>query len=346
MSPIREADLTWTQIRTTLRYSLALAAVLALGSQTSWAWGPDDSATLPVLLYIGASTTHTAQGYLGVDVRDVTSDQAAALKLSQPRGAEIIQVDHDAPAGKAGLHEHDVVLRLNGQPIVSEDQIRRLLRESAPGKTVVLVISRDGQEMTVTTQMANREEVEREAWERHLVVPEPQNPTAPVADVPDSPPAQSAPGSSSPWLRGNSFIGTILMSPAYTGAMLEKMSPQLATFFGAKGSTGLLVRTVESNSPAAMAGMQAGDVVVRADARTVASTSDWAKAIKQSHGHPLAITVLRDKKEQILTLTPDAKKRSSLEPGSELQPGSPALLDSPLVAVFPGPDPSPASPSR
>jgi serine protease Do len=298
----------------TLGYGLALLTTFALGWQTSWA-GNSAGAALEsgsggILFAVGASNAHAAQGYLGVDVRDVTGDQLATLKLKEPHGAEIIQVDHDAPAGKAGLREHDVVLRMNGQPILSEDQIRRMLRESAPGRTIVLVISRDGQEMTVSAQMANREEVERQAWEQHLVVPEPQD--APSSD--NSTNSANAPAStSSPWLRGNAFIGTILMSPAYTGAMLEKMSPQLAGYFGVKGGTGLLVRSVEANSPAAQAGMQAGDVVVRADTRAVASTGDWAKALKNSHGHPLAITVLRDKKEQTLTLTPDGKKRSSLE---------------------------------
>ena len=203
------------------------------------------------------------------------------------------------------------MLRLNGKPITGEDQVRRMLRESAPGKTVVLVISRDGQEMTITAQMGNREEVERQAWEQHFIVPEPTDQPAPSDDTVGTTPASSPP---SPLIRGNSFIGTILMSaPSYTGAILEKMSPQLAGYFGAASNTGLLVRSVEANSPAAIAGMLAGDVVVRADTRTVASTSDWAKAVKQSHGQPLAITVLRDKKEQTLTLTPDAKKRSSLE---------------------------------
>jgi S1-C subfamily serine protease len=111
---------------------------------------------------------------------------------------------------------------------------------------------------------------------------------------------------------GNSFIGSMLMNPSYTGAMLEKMSSQLADFFGVPSGAGLLVRSVVANSPAALAGMRAGDVVVRANEKPVISTGDWAKAIKNSHGHPLAIVVLRDKKEQTLTLTPDGKKRSSL----------------------------------
>ncbi|MGD0796336.1 MAG: PDZ domain-containing protein [Acidobacteriaceae bacterium] len=322
-------------MKRTLGCGLALVAAFTVAAPAASALGPGDSpSSTGVMLAVGGPTTRAPQGYLGVDVRDVTGDQLAALKLKEPHGAEIIQVDHDAPAGKAGLREHDVVLRLNGQPIDGEDQVRRVLRGSAPGKTVILVISRDGQEMTVTAQMANREEVERQAWEQHLTVPEPQD-TPPPA--PDSSGANTPAPTSSPWLRGNAFIGTILMSPAYTGAMLEKLTPQLASFFGAPGRAGLLVRSVEANSPAAQAGMQAGDVVVRADAHPVASTSDWAKAIKLSRGKPLTITVLRDKKEQTLTLTPDAKKRASLEPPSCLTPcpAPPLLLDSPLLVTYP-----------
>jgi S1-C subfamily serine protease len=103
------------------------------------------------------------------------------------------------------------------------------------------------------------------------------------------------------------------MDPSYTGAMLETMSAQLADYFGVTGGGGLLVRSVEANSPAAVAGMRAGDVVVRANQKAVASSADWTRAIKDSHGRPLAVVVLRDKKEQTLTLTPDSKRRSSLE---------------------------------
>jgi membrane-associated protease RseP (regulator of RpoE activity) len=309
-----------------ISYGLVLLAGSVAGAQVALAFGPGAAAAqagegIGALFFVGGQTAAHAQGYLGVDLRDVTADQLGALKLKEARGAEIVLVDHDAPAGKCGLREHDVVLQMNGHAITGEDQIRKMLRETAPGKTVVLVISRDGQQITVSAQMANRDEVERQAWQQHLLVPEPQELPAPVSESESSgfSPASSA---SSPPPHGSSFIGTVLMSPAYTGAMLEKMSTQLADYFGVPNGAGLLVQSVEANSPAALAGMRAGDVVVRANAQTVASTADWAKAIRNSRGHPLTVVVLRDKKEQTLTLTPDSKKRSSLELPANKQPAN------------------------
>ena len=37
------------------------------------------------------------------------------LKLKEEHGVEVTMVDQDAPAGKAGLKEHDVILTINGQ---------------------------------------------------------------------------------------------------------------------------------------------------------------------------------------------------------------------------------------
>jgi S1-C subfamily serine protease len=283
-----------------LGFAMVLLAASAVATQCARASGA------------GAPPAHLAQGYLGVDVRDVTEDQLAALKLKEARGAEIVLVDHDAPAGKAGLREHDVILRMNGQAIDGEEQLRRMLRESPPGTPLTLLLSRDGQQMIVTTQTANREEVERQAWEQHLTVPEPLPPAEIEGSI-----YFAAPASPAPPVRGNNFLGPLLMDPSYTGAMLETMSKQLADFFGVPGGVGLLVRSVEANSPAASAGMRAGDVVVRANAKSVANSADWTRAIRDSHGRPLAVVVLRDKKEQTLTLTPDSKRRSSLQQPSQ-----------------------------
>src|SRR5262245_7332841 len=68
----------------------------------NWNWG------------YGAEEGGGGSSYLGVDIADVTSERLSALKLKEEHGAEVTMVDQDAPAGKAGLKEHDVILSLNG----------------------------------------------------------------------------------------------------------------------------------------------------------------------------------------------------------------------------------------
>jgi C-terminal processing protease CtpA/Prc len=266
----------------------------------------------------GGMSGKGAQGYLGVGMRDVSEDQVAALKLKETRGVEIINVDHDGPACKAGLQVHDVILQMNGQVIDGIDQMRRMLRDMPAGRSVSFVISRDGQQQTISTQMANRDTVERESWEQRYKVPDPAPSSSYAAHGNGFLSSSTANGAT----KGQrNFLGamTMLVSSSFTGAKLEVMGPQLAEFFGAQGSAGLLVRSVDANSPASEAGLRAGDVVVKVNSISVASGNDWSKTIHENKGKPVAVVVLRDKKEQTLTLTPDGKKRSSVEPGVGLE---------------------------
>src|SRR6478752_5200886 len=113
------------------------------------------------------------RSYLGVDIRDVTTDRLAGLKLKEERGVEITMVDADAPAGKAGLKEHDVILDFNGTAVESEEQIRRLIREVPPGRTVTLGISRDGNPMKISVQLADHSTVVAQAAPR-VIIPTPR----------------------------------------------------------------------------------------------------------------------------------------------------------------------------
>ena len=63
-----------------------------------------------------------------------------------------------------------------------------------------------------------------------------------------------------------------------------------------------------------MAGLRAGDVIVRANQGKVASVSAWTKAVREAKGRPVAVEIMRDKQARSLTLTPDSKKRSGLDP--------------------------------
>ena len=50
-------------------------------------------------------------------------------------------VDQDAPAGKAGLKEHDVILTINGNQVESVEELRRMIHEIPPGRVVTLGIA-------------------------------------------------------------------------------------------------------------------------------------------------------------------------------------------------------------
>ncbi len=258
-----------------------------------------------------------SQGYLGIVFHDVSDDRLSALKLKESHGVEIFHVDHDGPACQAGLREHDVILQMNGQVIEGEEQLRRILRETPVGRNVSLVLSRDGEQLTVSTQMADRNTVERDAWKQHI---ESDSAAAPMrgngffGGAPTSASAAAAaPITAPPDTHAHIFMGTASLGPAYTGAALEMIGPQLAQFFGSQGGNGLLIRSVEPNSPAATAGLRAGDVVVRANAVIIAGTGDWVRIVHENRGRSLSVVVVRDKQEQTFVLTPDSKKRSSLD---------------------------------
>src|SRR6185312_5564897 len=172
-------------------------------------------------------------------------------------------------------------------------------------------ISRDGQQQTMTTQLANRDEVERRAWEQHLVVPAPgtESGSAPALGNGFLPTGPQGTGAKA----HRDFLGTTtVLSASFTGAQLEVMGPQLAEFFGVEGNAGLLVRSVEVNSPAADAGLRAGDVVIQVNQVPVTTGSEWSKTIHQNRGKQVVLLVLRDRHEQTMTMTPDSKKRSSV----------------------------------
>jgi serine protease Do len=295
----------------TKRYAITGVVVLALAS---FALG---TATASTHVFAGTGiapvVAHTVtQGYLGVDIRDITDDRAKVLKLKETRGAEICMIDHDGPAIKAGLREGDVILQMNGEQVEGEEQLRRMLRETPAGRTVSFVFSRDGQQQTISVQLADRDEVQRRAWDQHFAVPEPTAEDATIPDPmddPDSAPVQVAPPSVG---FGFGFAGPPTLSGTYTGAVLDALGPQLAEFFGAQPGTGLLIKSIDADSPAARAGLRAGDVVVRVNAQTVAARIDWLHAVQNSNGKPIAVTVLRNKHEQTLKMTAGAKKHSEL----------------------------------
>jgi hypothetical protein len=232
--------------------------------------------------------------YLGVDIADVTSDRLSALKLTREQGVEVTMVDQDAPAGKAGLKEHDVILTMNGTAIDSGEQLRRMIHETPPGRVIALGISRDGQLRTIKAQLGERGKfvTGMPAKSFHFNVPPmPPMPAMPEIDLPVS--------------------VIVVHSALRSGLMVENLTPQLGDYFGAKEGHGVLVRSVEKGSRADKAGFRAGDVIVRVDKDPVHDSSDFSHSL-QSHrgGGPVTIGIIRDKREQTLTLTMPERRQA------------------------------------
>jgi len=248
---------------------------------------PPDTLSRPVQGYFYAG----GRSYLGVDIRDVTTDRLAALKLKEERGVEITMVDADAPAGKAGLREHDVILDFNGTAVESEEQIRRLIREVPPGRTVTLGISRDGIPMKINVQLADHEAVVAQAFPR-IVIPTPRS------DFPRN---------------SMDLPFQIQTYSSVLGVQTESLTRQLGDYFGVKDGEGVLVRSVEKNSAAEKAGLKAGDVIVKADNEKLTDRSDLSHILHNHRtGGKMPLVVMRDKHEQTLTVTlPDRGSRDS-----------------------------------
>ncbi|HEX5282547.1 MAG TPA: PDZ domain-containing protein [Bryocella sp.] len=251
-------------------------------------------------------------GYLGIEFHDLTSDQAAALHLRDNRGVEVLLVDHDGPGAAAGLQPHDLITGINGHIVASGEALRRTIHDTGAGVEVKLSVFRNGNPITIRTKLANREVVERRAWAR-LNQPEPQ-PQGMVGDELSGPySGGAAPAPSAPAPHAEGFIDKMVhgagMHGSGDGLIVDAMQPQLASYFGVPDGRGLLIQSVEDGSPAAVAGLHAGDVIVRADGQPMYTASEWTKHLHAAKGKPVALDVLRDHQRIALTFPGEAKKR-------------------------------------
>jgi serine protease Do len=234
--------------------------------------------------------------YLGVDIADITSDRLGSLKLKEEKGVEVTMVDQDAPAGKAGIKERDVILSMNGTSVESKTQLQRMIHETPPGRLITLGLSRDGQPMTIKVQLADRRSefhhlAKSKDKDSDFHFEMPQLPSMPDFDVPN--------------------IGVVYVhSSTRSGLMVENLTPQLGEFFGAKNGDGVLVRSVEKGSRADKAGLRAGDVIVRVGDQTVHDTSDFTHALHSRNAGSVNVEVIREKKAQTLTISLPGPKES------------------------------------
>jgi membrane-associated protease RseP (regulator of RpoE activity) len=97
---------------------------------------------------------------------------------------------------------------------------------------------------------------------------------------------------------------------AYLGISLIDLSPELRDYYGAPKSSGLLVSSIEDDSPAAKAGVRVGDIIIGVDGKDVESSSDLRRNLRdKKEGDSVRVELLRGKARQTVVATVVERER-------------------------------------
>jgi serine protease Do len=206
-----------------------------------------------------------SRGFLGVTIQDIDQDLAKALGLGSREGVLIADVNPGSPAEKAGIRRGDVALSVGGRAVTSTGAFRNAIAAAGSGATVELELSRNGK--------------------RHKV-------TATLTAQPNEP---SATSSAEP--RTSTTRAGMRLAPLDAAARQRLEIPSSV-------KAGAWIEAVEPASPAARAGLRAGDVILEIDKKPVNNPEDIAAAWRDAKG-PVAVSVLREGRTFYAVLKPD-----------------------------------------
>jgi C-terminal processing protease CtpA/Prc len=240
--------------------------------------------------------------WLGVESQEVTSGKAKELKLPAERGVLLGRIVPDSPAAKAGLKDNDVITEINGQRVEGEAQFRRMIHEIPAGRSAQFTVWRDGKAQSINVTLGKSEE-RGNMWFK--TAPRAFSFQLPKVEIPELAPM--------PGMDWN--YGMLAGTRPRLGIDAEDLSGQFGTYFGAPDGEGVLVREVNSGSPAEKAGVKSGDVITALNGERIRSLGDLReKLAAKREDNTVKLGVLRNKSEMTLTveLPPPPSKRSRM----------------------------------
>ena len=182
----------------------------------------------------------TRRGWLGVRIQDVTEDVAEAMGLEAARGALVTDVP-DGPAKDAGMLSGDVITSFDGREVEDTRALVRQVGNTEVGKTVRVVVMREGSNETLRVTLGRREEAEG-------IMPTAED----APDTPDEPEEMDVLG--------------LTLAPV-TDALRDELGIDPSV-------EGLVVRSVDETSEAFDKGLREGDVITEAGQSAVTSLGD------------------------------------------------------------------------
>ena len=214
------------------------------------------------------------RGRIGVGIGAVPVDAIDEFGLKDRNGAVVLNISPGGAADKAGLEPGDVIISYNGKPIRNRDELVSMVTATKPGSTVPVVIVRDRAQRTVSVTV---EELDLEA---------------------EANAQRQTRG-------GDNDNGPVAEPSAGFGMTLGNITPQIAQELRLdRGATGALITEVEPGSPAARAGLQQGDLIVRVGRANVANANEAAKELGTIRsGGTALLRVVRNGQQVFVTVT-------------------------------------------
>jgi serine protease Do len=259
----------------------------------------------------GFATTFFQDGpYLGVRAEEITRENMSRYHLAgEPRGVGVREVVKGSPAERAGLREGDVILRFDGEAVTSVRKLTRLIEESAADHAAHLTVSRDGAEQELTATLAARS-FDFKMSDGELLRGFNSEEARRLAE--------QLKGNAQQWrLQGDEarkrleelqreHPGVLAFGAARRiGVTTSTLGKQLADYFGV--SRGVLVSSVEANSPAEKAGLKAGDVITEADGQAIGDAGELVRALSAEGKDEVTLTVVRERKQRTVRVRPEKR---------------------------------------
>ena len=216
----------------------------------------------------------TRRGWIGVKIQNIDDAIAESLSLGHARGALVAGVTDNGPAAKAGIQSGDVIVKFDGRDIKEMRDLPKNVADTTVGKTVDIVVIRKGKEQTVRVTLGRLEDAEK---------PQP-------ASLTKETPSEAKP-----------------VAKTSLGLGLSNITDDLRKRFKIKdGTKGVLVVSVERDSPAADRGIQPGDVIVEIGQEAVSNPADVQKrleALKKDGKKSTLLLVTRADEQRFVPVT-------------------------------------------
>ena len=235
------------------------------------------------------------QGYLGVMLQDLSPSMTKALQLGDRSGVLVNEVVKDSPAQQAGVEAGDVIVEFAGAKTPDAQALTSAVRDLEPGAKAKITVLRDGKQKTFDVALGAQPEreiwIDKEAGELSLLPDDDRDVRIFLGDDDEQ------------------GIWTVrkrleAVDRGYLGVHLDGLNDQLGEFFGVKDGKGALVTEVVKDSPAAAAGLKAGDVVVELQGEPIDSPDALHEAMAETDpDQQIKVAVLRHGKRQDVQVT-------------------------------------------